>query len=149
MKKFILFIPVFMTLFIAMVNANAPTPNIFVGITTDKPIYKSKEPIAIALTILNQASDPYQAVFSNGKTYDFCLYQNDQLIWKWSNGRMFSQAIRNVTLEPNKPLTYVIIYNQITSTGKPLEPGSYNLTGIFCTKDQQYTSASLPIEIRK
>ena len=95
-----------------------------------------------------RASDPYQAVFRNSKTYDFCLYQNEQFIWKWSNGKMFSQAIRNVTLEPNQPLTYVVNYTQTAITGNPLESGTYKLVGLFCIKDQQFSSVPLSLEIR-
>lgn len=146
MKKLSLLVPVFITLLISIANANMPTPNIFISITTDKPVYKSKEPLAIALTILNQGTEPYQAVFSSGKTYDFYFYQDDQLLGKWSNNKMFSQAIRNITLEPHQPLTYVVTFNQILASGQSLEPGKYRIIGALCTRGKEFLSSPVEIE---
>lgn len=123
---------------------------VFVGTTTDKATYKQGEPIAMALTVLNQDSKPEQIRFTSSKIYDFHLYDaKDQLVWKWSGDKMFAMSLIDLKLEPKLPLTYVVAFDQILSSGKPLEPGKYQLIGEFCASEKEYRSKSVEIRIRK
>lgn len=137
------------TLLLPITSQAAVFSKLFVGTTTDKSTYKSGEPIAIALTVLNQNSKPYQAQFSSSQIYDFFLYNDqEQLVWKWSGDKMFAMSIVNLKLEPKLPLTYVITFNQVLPSGKTLEPGKYQLVGWFCVKEKQYRTKAVGIEIR-
>lgn len=137
------------TLFLPVSCQATGFPKLFVGATTDKPVYKFGEPIAMALTVLNQNSKSYQAQFSSSKIYDFLLYnEQEQLVWKWSGDKMFAMSLVNRKLEPKQPLTYVIIFNQMLPSGKQLEPGKYQLVGEFCVREKQYRSKPVEIEIK-
>lgn len=130
------------------VSCQASLPKLFVGVATDKSAYKQGEPIALALTVLNQGSKRYEAQFSSSKIYDFYLYDaEERLVWKWSGDKMFAMALINRRLEPKQPLTYVEIFNQ--TSGKQLEPGKYRLVGEFCLREKQYCSKAVEIEVRK
>ncbi len=137
--------------FLLTVTAGAvSSPLLYLGVTTDKPTYKSGEPIAIALTVLNQNSKPYEVQFTSSKVYDFYLYnEQEQLIWKWSGDKMFAMSLVSLKLEPKRPLTYVTIFNQMLPSGKLLEPGKYKFVGEFCVREKQFRSEAVEIEIRK
>jgi hypothetical protein len=137
-----------MPLFIFQIITGASIDKLFIGLTSNKLVYKNTDTIAIALTVLNQNSVSNKVTFTSGRKYDFYLYKNGQLIWQWSQGLMFSMAISNLVLEPQKPLTYVAIFNQKLPNGQPIEPGHYKLFGAFCTKDKEYLSEPVEIEIR-
>lgn len=149
MKKIIclLFIaPIFLT--IAVFGSSQP--KLYLGLITDKMVYKSGEPIAMALTVLNQNSKSYQAQFSSSQIYDFHLYnENQQLVWKWSGDKMFAMSLVNLKLEPKLPLTYVITFNQVLPSGKLLEPGKYKLVGEFCVREKEYLTKPVEIEVRR
>jgi hypothetical protein len=132
------------------VSCQAAIPNLFVGITTDKATYKQGEPIAMALTVLNQDSKPEQIRFANSKIYDFHLYdEDDQLVWKWSGDKMFAMSLIDLKLESKLPLTYVVTFNQILASGEGLKPGKYQLVGEFCASEKEYRSNPVEIRIRK
>lgn len=115
---------------------------LFLGTVTDKATYKQGEPIAMALTVLNQSSKPCQLQFASSKIYDFNLYnERQELVWKWSGDKMFAMSLVNLSIEPKQPLTYVTILN-----GKSLEPGKYQLIGEFCVREKEYRSK--PVEIK-
>lgn len=141
---------ILLTPLLLTVTAGAEAPRLYLEVTTDKTVYKSGEPIAMVLTVLNQGSKPYTAQFSSSKIFDFFLYnEQEQLVWKWSSDKMFAMSLVNRKLEPKQPQTYVVIFNQLSPSGKPLEPGKYRLVGEFCVREAQYRSKKLEIEIRK
>lgn len=147
--KQILIIILLAPLLLTVTAGASSSPRLYLGVTTDKPVYKSGEPIAIALTVLNQSTKPYQAQFTSSKVYDFYLYSDqEQLVWKWSGDKMFAMALANLKLEPKQPLTYVITFNQLLPSGKPLEPGKYRLVGEFSVKDKPLLTKPVRVELR-
>jgi hypothetical protein len=148
MKKF--FSWLFIAPIIIIMASRAATPaKVFAGVTCDKPVYKTGETMAIALTVLNTGSSLLEITFTSGQKYDFYLYNGAKLIWKWSRDKMFTQALSNLTLVPNKPLTFVITFNQVLLSGEAIGPGRYQLKGSLCAQDHEYFSEPLEIEIQK
>ena len=130
--------------FTACANKSA---DIFVGISTDKTAYQSQEPIAMAITILNHDSKPGQFALPSSQVYDFYLYEGTELSWKWSADKMFAMALRELKLEPGKPLTYVVKATPLLPNGQPLKPGKYQLIAVFCAPTK-LLSKPLELEIR-
>lgn len=149
MKKLIplLLMAPLLTLFAIQANS-APQP-LFIGVACDKTTYKSGDTIAIALTLLNTGNTSTEVNFTSGKKYDFYLYEGTKIIWKWSQDKMFTQELSNLTLTPQKPLTYVIKFNQVLLSGTTMAPGQYQLRGVLCTHDKEFLSDLLTFEIRK
>lgn len=138
-----------MALLIFTIPACAGSANIAINLVTDQKTYGSGEPIAMALTVVNQNSQPYQAIFSSGKKYDFILRDSSgKTVWQWSGGKMFTQAFTKVDLEPGTPRTCVAVFNPAPPEGKNLKPGSYTLTGVFITAEKQFESEPVEIAIR-
>jgi len=124
-------------------------PKLYVGVTTDKPVYKSGEPIAMGVTVLNQDSKAYHVQFASSKIYDFLLCDGQgQLIWKWSGDKMFAMALVKRTLHPQQPLTYLAIFDQTLPSGKRLGPGKYRLVGEYSLRESPYHSQAAEFEIK-
>ncbi|MGE5582997.1 MAG: BsuPI-related putative proteinase inhibitor [Bacillota bacterium] len=147
MKKIILLV-LLLPVFTFQITNGANFGRLFVGLTCDKSIYNSNDTIGMALTVLNLNNKSLKVTFNSAKTYDFYLYKGEQALWKWSADKMFTMAISNLTLEPKKPQTYVVLCNVKLPSGEYLEPGRYKLIGAFCTKEKEYLSEPAEIEIR-
>jgi hypothetical protein len=73
--------------------------------------------VEFALTVENAGDDPVELTFRNGMTADVAVFADtaggdpdatlgdDAPVWRWSDGRMFTQAIRTETLTPGESLT--------------------------------------------
>ncbi|HBE77483.1 MAG TPA: hypothetical protein DDW65_06815 [Firmicutes bacterium] len=122
--------------------------NITLTLTTDKKVYQPSQPITMSLEVLNRTSAPLNVTFVSSKAYDFILSSGEQIVWKWSEGRMYAQSLRTITLSPGKPLIYQSVFNPATAK-KVLAEGSYKLVGVWPTMGKIYTSEPVYIEIRK
>lgn len=150
MNKLLTAVLLITPLIFAVADSKTPAlPNLWVSITCDKPVYKIKEPVTMTLTVINTSSTAQEFVFNSGKKYDFYLYRGAKLVWKWSEGKMFSQAISGLTLNPNQPMKYLGAFDQTLPSGKIFHPGRYRLKGAFCTGDQECLSDPITIEIRR
>lgn len=127
----------------------ATSEKLLITLTTDKQVYRTTDPIAVALTVSNQDNQTYQAIFSSGKKYDFYLFdESGKEIWRWSQDKMFSQAFSKFNIEPDQPKTFVIIFNQLLASGEKLKPGKYQLIGVMATTEREFRSKKAEIEIR-
>lgn len=139
----------FIILFISVIAFGANESKIFITLTTDKQVYQPKDPIAMALTVCNSGSQSYQAIFSSGKKYDFFLNDaNGKEVWKWSGDKLFSQAFSKMALEPGKPKTYVIVFDQVLPSGEKLKAGKYKLVGVLTKTEKEFKSEPVEIEVR-
>ncbi len=115
-------------------NTGGPLP-VQVQLQTDKPVYRNGEMITVALTALNPNPEPVQLLLSSSQIFDFWLSDGEQIVWKWSSGRFFAQALSRLILEPGLPATYAVKFNQQLPSGALLQPGRYQLNGLLKTKD--------------
>ncbi len=113
--------------------ASAP-PELFLTVRTDKPAYQSHEVIAIALVVLNQGTSPLRLTTPTSQQFDIYLCQNEQIVWRWSQGRMFAQALAQIVLEPAQPQIYVAKLDPKTLPAA-LKPGPYQLVGLLRSND--------------
>jgi hypothetical protein len=58
------------------------------------------------LTVRNRANEPVEVTFPTGQAYDFEVRQAGQSVWRWSDERMFTQAIRTERLSPGESWTF-------------------------------------------
>ena len=55
------------------------------------------------LTLTNQGSAPIQLTFNSGQLYDIYLYDAaGEIVSRWSQGHMFTQACQQIILEPGQ-----------------------------------------------
>lgn len=58
------------------------------------------------LSIANNAKEAVELRFASSQTHDFkVLDPKGQMVWQWSNGRMFTQAMQRKVVQPKDTLT--------------------------------------------
>jgi len=89
--------------------------------------------IRLALHVVNGSKKRVELTFPSGQTYDFAILDSlGREMWRWGNGRMFTQALRNRLLSGGEALD---LEETIVSN---LPPGRYTARGSL-------TSANFPI----
>jgi len=58
------------------------------------------------LTVENDGDDPVSLQFSDTQRAEFVAERDGQEVWRWSEGRMFGQALGSVDLAPGETATF-------------------------------------------
>jgi len=74
--------------------------------------------VAFAFTVTNTGTEPVALEFRDSKVVDVAVDRDGKEVWRWSEGRMFTQALRAEALEPGESFT-----REVTWEGPP--PGAY------------------------
>ena len=97
-------------------------------LTTNQSQYKSGQPVRIAFRVVNTSGKPVTYNFGTGQRYDITVSNaGGTQIWSWSHGRLFSQNLSVIHLNPGKPLVYTAVWNGRDLSGRPVAPGTYTL----------------------
>ena len=64
------------------------------------------EAVEFALTVTNADTEPVDVTYRSGLHADFAVREDDREVWRWSDGRMFTQAIETETLAPGESVRY-------------------------------------------
>ena len=63
--------------------------------------------VALSLHVTNLADHSLELDFPNGQTHDFVVLDSSgHELWRWSHGRMFTQAVQNKLLGSTETVTY-------------------------------------------
>jgi hypothetical protein len=90
--------------------------------------------IRLALHVVNNGKKSVELMFPSGQTYDFVVLDSaGREMWRWGNGRMFTQALRNKALSRGETMEL-----EETMDGAQLPPGRY-------TAKAMLTSENFPI----
>jgi hypothetical protein len=87
----------------------------------------------LTLSITNSSERPVVLVFNDGQKYEFELLQNGQVVWNWSNGRVFTQAIERRALQPSESEAFTEMWNVLANDGHQVAPGTYVLRAYLTT----------------
>ena len=66
--------------------------------------------VVFDVRVVNDGDAPVELTFSTGQTADVIVYEGGSIdperepVWRWSDGRMFTQAIREGTLQPGEEI---------------------------------------------
>lgn len=102
-----------------------------VELSIDKAVYAVGEPVAITLALANVGSEAASFQFNTGQMYDFVLLREGLVVWRWSQGRAFTQALTALTLRPGETRTFQERWNQRNAQGRQIPDGSYELVAVF------------------
>ena len=61
--------------------------------------------VLLTLRVTNVAGRPAELTFPSAKLYDFWVTRGSDEVWRWSDGRFFTQAIEKRTIGPQDTLT--------------------------------------------
>lgn len=93
------------------------------SVAFDEPL-RTGHPVTWRLEVENRGHETVALRFSSGKDGDVALHQGDREVYRWSAGRLFSQALREVPLSPAATHTF-----RLEDPGLTLPAGSYELIG--------------------
>lgn len=62
--------------------------------------------VRFTLQVTNAGTAPVELTFPTGQTFDFVVRDGDREVWRWSQGRMFTQMLQTVTLAAGETQTY-------------------------------------------
>ena len=83
--------------------------------------------VEFTLTVRNTGAEPVELEFRSSKTADFAVDSAAE-IWRWSDERMFAQAVRVETIAPDESVS------QTASWENP-PPGDYTVTATLAATD--------------
>lgn len=91
---------------------------------------------SFAFTLTNNGTDPVQLEFTSGIPAEFTIYEDGTEVWRWGQGKMFTQMLEMENLSPDESVTY-------TGTWSDPKPGVYTVKAVL-----QTTNASVE-EVRE
>lgn len=102
---------------------------------TTVQVNREKKGVKLQFSITNISNKPIQLQFSSGQEFDYFIYnKNRELVYQWSEGRFFTQAIKTITLEPNDQLAYTEYWDGQTKSGTRATSGTYTVEVIIVAK---------------
>lgn len=97
-------------------------------------VKESQENVQFEMTLKNNTEEEKNFEFRSGQKYDIIvLDKNGAEVYKYSKGRMFTQAIQYVNLLPGKSQTWQETWD-LKSNGKKVDPGEYDVTVVLTGK---------------
>jgi hypothetical protein len=88
------------------------------------------EPVTLRLVLHNRSGAPQRLRFPSARSYDIRIAESSgREIWRWSQGRMFAQALTEVMGEAGGSHEYRVSWSQTTSEGGTAPPGLYEVEG--------------------
>ncbi|MCM3595268.1 BsuPI-related putative proteinase inhibitor [Metabacillus idriensis] len=90
--------------------------------------------VQINMTVKNHTDKEKNFEFSSGQKYEIIITDpNGAEVYKYSKGRMFTQALQYLTLPPGESQTYQETWD-MKSAGTELETGEYTVNVMFAGK---------------
>jgi hypothetical protein len=91
------------------------------SITTALDVRQRGHQLAFTFSITNNAKKKLELVFPSGHTHDLVVVDAaGEEVWRWSTGRMFTQALQNRVLSTGDTLTYEMIWTPTAESGTAL-----------------------------
>lgn len=88
------------------------------------------------LRACNTTNETRELTFASGQRYDFEVSRNGELVWRWSDGRAFTQIYGTEQWGPGQCKTYNDSWDGTNSDGGIAPPGSYQAVGIVASSPQ-------------
>ncbi|HEU4751474.1 MAG TPA: BsuPI-related putative proteinase inhibitor [Armatimonadota bacterium] len=92
------------------------------------------EQVTLELTVRNTSNRPVRVPFATGQQYDFEVWRGDRLVYRWSQGRVFTQALSSLLLNPDQSITYTGRWDQRNNEGVRVPAGEYTVRGYLPTR---------------
>jgi hypothetical protein len=111
-------------------------------------LFAASAPIWIRLTLRNPTEHEVALAFSSGRTHDAIVVAADgRELWRWSDGRMFTQALSEVQLAPNSVSSFQLECDPTKLPGDALPPGRYRATGLIPALAGELRSGAIEFEV--
>jgi hypothetical protein len=62
--------------------------------------------VYLTLRVTNPGDAPVELTFPTGQSFEFLVERNGEEVWRWSEGRAFTQAVRQISVEGSATESY-------------------------------------------
>jgi hypothetical protein len=93
------------------------------------------------LKACNTGPETVERHFPDAQRYDFAVKRNDDVVWRWSDGRSFAQVTGREEWEPGECKTWKETWDGMTTSGAPAPSGEYEAVGVLKTPNPQHAKA--------
>lgn len=108
---------------------------------TNKREYSSGETVVMTLVKANSLEQEVRFTYPNTQYYDFLIRRDEEVVWRWAEGKFFLQVIQQKVLGPGDMLTV----QEMWKIPAGIKPGVYQVEGRNLAKPE--VKLSLPIGI--
>jgi len=117
--------------------------DVVANLSTNKKIYTVGEEIEMTIVLRNRTDEPVNLTFNSGKYYDFIVKKlpEDKEVWRWSEGRIFTQALLSITLDPWEKQTFVFKWDQKDNDSKQIELGKYKIEALIASDPEIFANS--------
>jgi hypothetical protein len=100
-------------------------------------VYTVNDEIGFVLHVTNVTPAAMELNFTSGQTYDFEIRDGGEVIWRWSEGQMFTQALRRERLAAGATMRF-------EASWRPAEriEGEYEAVGRLTSSDHPVEQAA-------
>lgn len=85
--------------------------------------------VQLALTVENRGTKRMELSFPSGQTYDFVVLDAaGREVWRWAEGRMFTQALQNKVIDGGDSLV-------VAEKWEGIKPGEYTAVAMLKSSD--------------
>ncbi len=85
-------------------------PSPAVPLVSSLQVETIEDSVRFTFMATNASDAPLELTFPTGQSFDFVVMENGRELWRWSEDRMFTQAIRTETLAPGETRTYHAVW---------------------------------------
>ncbi len=96
------------------------------------------EAVAVDFVLTNTGEDTVRIPLNSGQKYEFEVWRDNRVVWRWSQGRFFTQQLGTTTIQPNDELTYRVTWDQRNNDGVRVPPGAYQIRAYVPTRWQDF-----------
>lgn len=95
--------------------------------------------VQFTLRVCNPHSEAVTSRFDDGQRYDFLVRRDGELVWRWSDGQVFTQEIGQMRWRPQECRTWTEAWDGMRSSGAPATPGTHEAVGVLTSSPEVRT----------
>lgn len=117
-------------------------------LVTNRTRYGRGEPVNITLYKINVTARAIRLVYNTGQRFDFEAVRSDgTVVWRWSQGRVFTQQTETVTLQPGQNQVFRATWDQRNQQGNLVAPQTITIRGYNWARNlrNQFVSTNIII----
>lgn len=105
-----------------------PVGPVTVTFKADPATVREGQSVRLSFKLVNNSGQAETLTFPSGQKYDFWATLDGREVWRWSEGKAFTQAIVHEEIAGQGGVTY-------TETWTPEEAGTYEVHGALAAQD--------------
>lgn len=100
-------------------------------ITAEKKTYARGQLVRFTLTVRNTGKNAQKLTFNSGQSFDITATPSGrpEPAWRWSHDKMFTMALRELTLKAGATQSWTATWEQTDNDGNPVPRGEYSIAG--------------------